>query len=66
MVVNVDSQLGRTKNHLGDKSLGVSVREFVVEFIAVGRHTLNVNTIGVCELRSRAGYQHTPPCFPAG
>lgn len=29
MVVNVDSQLVRIKNHLGDKSQGVSVREFV-------------------------------------
>lgn len=41
-MVNIDYQPDRNQSYLGDKSLGVSERDFLYGLMAVGRSTLTV------------------------
>lgn len=43
-MANIDLQLIRIYNHLGDKLLGISLEEFLSAFIEIGRYNLNVNS----------------------
>ena len=43
-MANIDLQLIRIYNHLGGKLLGVSLGEFPIGFIEIGRYNLNVNS----------------------
>lgn len=43
-MANIDLQLIRIYNHLGGKLLGISLEEFLIGFIEIGRYNLNVNS----------------------
>lgn len=44
VIFNLDGQLGWPENHLKDKSLGMTLKDYIIRFIGVGRPTPSVGS----------------------